>query len=361
MAPVLQALQQHPGRARSVVCVTAQHREMLDQVLRLFAIVPDVDLDLMEANQTLASLTSAAMTGLTEVLQRIRPDLVLVQGDTSTAMVAALAAFYQKVRVGHIEAGLRTHDRYSPFPEEVNRQIISVLSTLHFAPTATAADALRREGVPVSAIHVTGNTVIDALLWVVRQPPSTGTSALLQDLGVHPEADTVPPIILVTAHRRENFGPPLERICLALLRIAERNPQVQIVYPVHMNPNVREPVQRILGESERIHLLDPLPYEAFAQVMKHAYLVLTDSGGIQEEAPALGKPVLVMRTETERPEGVEADSVRLVGTETESIVAETESLLHDAEHYRRMAKAVSLYGDGQAAGRVVDIILKQKS
>jgi UDP-N-acetylglucosamine 2-epimerase (non-hydrolysing) len=343
------------------ICVTAQHRQMLDQVLELFAIKPDIDLDLMEDNQSPASLTARAMTALTEVLEQVRPDLVLVQGDTTTAMVAALAAFYQKIPVGHIEAGLRTRNRYSPFPEEINRHLIGVLATYHFAPTRTAADALRAEGVPEDAIFITGNTVIDALLWIVSQPPSQETCALLDRL-LNAERKIRNPQseirnILVTAHRRENFGQPLENICIALREIVRRNPDVQVVYPVHMNPNVREPVYRILNGHERLHLIEPLPYEPFAHLMKHAYLVLTDSGGIQEEAPALGKPVLVMRRETERPEAVEAGTVKIVGTDSERIIAETERLLYDADEYRRMAHAVSPYGDGHAAERIVAALL----
>ena len=389
MAPVIRELQKHPDRVEPLVCVTAQHRQMLDQVLGLFAIQPDIDLNLMEEDQSPASLTVCAMTALTEVLEQVRPDLVLVQGDTTTAMVAALAAFYQKIPVGHIEAGLRTRNRYSPFPEEINRHLIGVLATYHFAPTRTAAAALRAEGVSEEAIFITGNTVIDALLWVVNQTPSRATCALLQRLGIEgakePEESDEPGVlppsgssgssdpsvsspsnsqrrtILVTAHRRENFGRPFESICTALREIVRRNPDVQMVYPVHMNPNVRGPVYRILNNHERIYLLDPLPYEPFAHLMKRAYLILTDSGGIQEEAPALGKPVLVMRRETERPEAVEAGTVKIVGTDSEQIIAETERLLYDADEYRRMAHAVSPYGDGHAAERIVRIILEHIS
>lgn len=380
MAPVVRELQKHPERVKPLVCVTAQHRQMLDQVLGLFAIEPDIDLDLMENNQSPASLTARAMTALTEVLERVRPDLIVVQGDTTTAMVAALAAFYQKIPVGHIEAGLRTRNRYSPFPEEINRHLIGVLATYHFAPTRTAADALRAEGVPEDAIFVTGNTVIDALLWVVQQPPSRETRALLERLGIEengewkgkdgkwkwengegdPSSTLQSPssiLLLVTAHRRENFGRPLENICLALREIVRRNPDVQVVYPVHLNPNVREPVYRILNGHDRLHLIEPLPYEPFAHLMKHAYLVLTDSGGIQEEAPALGKPVLVLRRETERPEAVEAGTVKIVGTDADRIIAETERLLYDADEYRRMAHAISPYGDGHAAERIVAALL----
>lgn len=383
MAPVIRELQNRSHVARSTlnvqrsnvqrvtvkVCVTAQHRQMLDQVLNLFAIQPDIDLNLMEDNQSPASLTARAMAAITEVLEQVRPDLVLVQGDTTTAMVAALAAFYQKIPVGHIEAGLRTRNRYSPFPEEINRHLISVLATYHFAPTRTAAEALRIEGVPEEAIFVTGNTVIDALLWVVNQPPSPATCALLTQLNILlPGSGNVPPFkcsnvrtLLVTAHRRENFGRPLENICIALREIVRRNPDVQVVYPVHMNPNVRQSVYPILNGHERLHLIDPLPYEPFAHLMKYAYLILTDSGGIQEEAPALGKPVLVMRRETERPEAVEAGTVKIVGTDAGCIIAETERLLYDPDEYHRMARAVSPYGDGHAAERIVNILLGHAS
>jgi len=378
MAPVVRELQRHSDRIESLVCVTAQHREMLDQVLRLFVIRPDIDLDLMKDNQSPATLTSRAMTGLTRVLEQTQPHLVLVQGDTTTAMVAALAGFYHKIPVGHVEAGLRTRNRYSPFPEEINRHLIGVLATYHFAPTRTAAEALGAEGIPEPAVFITGNTVIDALLWAVEQSPSDETLTLLERLGIARGRDgpgknemggdtTLPSalpsssLILVTAHRRENFGQPLESICTALREIVRRNPYVQVAYSVHMNPNVREPVFRILNGHERIHLLDPLPYEPFAHLMKHAYVILTDSGGIQEEAPALGKPVLVLRRETERPEAVEAGTVKVVGTDSERIVAATERLLSDAGEYRRMAHAVSPYGDGHAAERIVGIVLEQMS
>jgi len=373
MAPLMRELEKHPHQIKPVVCVTAQHRQMLDQVLTLFGIEPDLDLDLMEDDQNPPSLTARGMTALTKVLVRVEPDLVLVQGDTTTAMVAALAAFYQKIPVGHIEAGLRTRNRYSPFPEEINRHLIGVLATYHFAPTATAANALRAEGIPDDALFVAGNTVIDALLWTVSRPPSAQTQALVNRLGIEKlrnrTEDPCPSnprvagdgrrLILVTAHRRENFGSPFENICTALREIARRNPEVRLVYPVHMNPSVREPVYRILNGQERVHLIEPLPYEPFVHLMNHAYLVLTDSGGIQEEAPALGVPVLVMRHETERPEAIEAGTVKLVGTDPQTIIAETEKLLHDETEYRRMAHAVSPYGDGHAAKRIVGIILER--
>jgi len=347
MAPVVKELEKYPGRIRSIVCVTAQHRQMLDQVLSLFDVNPDIDLNLMEENQTPASLTANAITSLTEVITQVKPDLVLMQGDTTTAMVAALASFYQKIPVGHVEAGLRTRHRYSPFPEEINRRIISVLATYNFAPTQTAVNALLSEGIPEESIYLTGNTVVDALLMTVKRDYHL-------DLGLSLNSTK---LILVTAHRRENFGRPFENICAALREIARRNPEVEIVYPVHLNPNVQEPVYRILSNQDRICLIAPLEYEKFVHLINCSYLILTDSGGIQEEAPVLGKPVLVMRRETERPEAVEAGAVKVVGTDSELIIAETERLLYDREEYNKMSRAISPYGDGHAAERIVQIIM----
>jgi UDP-N-acetylglucosamine 2-epimerase (non-hydrolysing) len=360
-APVLQELERHPDRVESIVCVTGQHRQMLDQVLRFFEISPDIDLNLMEENQSLASLTSRAMIAVTEVLEQFKPDCVVVQGDTTTAMVGALASFYLKIPVGHVEAGLRTLDRYSPFPEEINRRLVGSLATYHFVPTQKAASALRTEGIPEKMIFLTGNTVIDALHWSVAQPPSTATRKVFSDLGLslngHVNGAELHRVILVTAHRRENFGRPLENICAAIRAIVAENSDVVIVYPVHMNPQVRGPVRQLLEGKERIVLIDPLPYEPFAHFMKAATIVLTDSGGIQEEAPALGKPVLVLRTETERPEAVESGVARVVGTEVEDIVREARKLLLDENEYRRMAQAVSPFGDGRASQRIVKTLL----
>lgn len=347
MAPVVKELEKHPDRVESIVCVTAQHRQMLDQILSLFEIEPDVDLDLMEENQNLSSLTANAITSLTKVIAQVKPDLVLVQGDTTTAMAASLASFYLKVPIGHIEAGLRTRNRYNPFPEEINRRIISVLATYNFAPTQTAVGALLAEGFPEGSIYLTGNTVVDALLMTVKKNYQL-------DLGIPLNSDR---LILVTAHRRESFGSPLENICIALRELAKRNPEVEIVYPVHLNPNVQEPVCRYLSGQERVHLVAPLEYEKFVHLMNRSYLVLTDSGGIQEEAPVLGKPVLVMRQETERPEAVVAGTVKVVGTDTETIIAETEHLLRNRNEYEKMSRAISPYGDGHAAKRIVEIIL----
>ncbi len=376
MAPVVKELRKRPEQVESVVCATAQHREMLDQVLNLFGVRPDIDLGLMEENQELSSLTAKAITALAEVLERVQPGIVLVQGDTTTAMAGALAAFYKRVPVGHVEAGLRTQNRYRPFPEEGNRRMVGVLATYHFAPTETAAEALRAEGVANENIFVTGNTVIDALLWTISRPPSIATAQLLSRSSAGIPNDSLRPVppgqipnldlpasnrhklILVTAHRRENFGRPLENICRGLRDIARRNPDVEIIYPVHMNPNVRKTVYRMLGNQERIHLLEPLAYEPFSFLMKQAYLILTDSGGIQEEAPSLGKPVLVLRTETERTEAVSAGTARVVGVDPATILEETERFLYDRSEYERMARAVNPYGDGHAAERIVKTILE---
>lgn len=352
MAPVVREMERHPEVIESVVCVTAQHREMLDQVLDIFGIRPDVDLDLMEPDQSLTGLTARALTGLGQVIADVQPDVVLVQGDTTTVMAGALAAFYQQVPVGHVEAGLRTGERYNPFPEEINRRIADALTTFYFAPTETAADALRSEGVAEDEIFVTGNTVIDALLWAVDRP----APAVLTDVMGRVDGRR---LVLVTAHRRENFGAPFESICRGLRELARRNGEISLVYPVHLNPNVRGPVYRLLKGEERVHLIEPLSYLAFAHLMNRAEIVLTDSGGIQEEAPALGKPVLVMRQETERPEAVDAGTARLIGPDAAAIVHETERLLHDQEAYGEMANAVSPYGDGRAAERIVRVLMKR--
>ena len=349
LAPVILELEKHPEGIENLVCVTAQHREMLDQVLEWFRVEPDYDLDLMQPGQGLAEFASRALVAIDQVLQEVRPDVVLVQGDTTTVIMAALAAFYQRIPVGHIEAGLRTGNRYNPFPEEINRRLTGVLATYHFAPTERAAAALRAEQMPEESIFVTGNTVVDALLMTVRRPVG-----LALDLGLDNRR-----LILVTAHRRESFGPPFESLCLALRNLAERNADVEIVYPVHLNPNVRDPVRRILAQQPRVHLLEPLRYEQFAHLMAQAYLILTDSGGIQEEAPVLGKPTLVMRETTERPEAIEAGTARLVGTDQVRIMAEAENLLHDEGAYHTMAQAGSPFGDGRAAERIVNILLSR--
>lgn len=351
MAPVVRELERHPDSIESRTCVTAQHREMLDQVMDIFGIEPDIDLDLMQPGQKLPELTSRVLLSVAQVLEQEQPDCLLVQGDTTTVMAATLAAFYQRIPVGHIEAGLRTRDRYSPFPEEMNRRVADALATFHFAPTQTAASALRQEGVAESNIYVTGNTVIDALLWVVRQPEPPEIANLTARFSGRR-------LILVTAHRRENFGAPFEQVCLGLRELAQHNPDIAIVYPVHLNPNVRDPVYRILDGERRVHLVDPLPYSSFVHLMNRADIILTDSGGIQEEAPALGKPVLVLRWETERPEAIEAGTAKLVGPDARAIVRETEHLLRDPEAYQRMSNAVSPYGDGHAAERIVQVLLE---
>jgi UDP-N-acetylglucosamine 2-epimerase (non-hydrolysing) len=352
MVPVVKQLEKHPHEIASRVCVTAQHREMLDQVLELFEVVPDHDLDLMQAGQVLSELTARVFADLDPVIGEERPDWVLVQGDTTTVMATSLVAFYHRVKVGHVEAGLRTHDKWQPFPEEINRRVAGTVADLHFAPTETARGNLLREGVDPATIHVTGNPVIDALHIVAGMPYDVENSPLA---GI-PWGKR---IILVTAHRRENFGQPLERICAALREIAERyEGDIHLVYPVHLNPQVREPVHRLLGDVRNISLLPPLDYLPLVQLMKRAYMVLTDSGGIQEEAPGLAKPVLVLREKTERPEAVEAGTVWLVGTDRNRIVSDSSRLLEDNEVYIQMAQAVNPYGDGQAARRIVNCLLK---
>jgi UDP-N-acetylglucosamine 2-epimerase (non-hydrolysing) len=356
LAPVIRELQRHTHAGlESLVCVTGQHREMLDQVLHLFGISPDYDLQIMVDNQTLTGAAAAVLARLEPILRQVRPDWVLVQGDTTTVAAASLAAFYARARVGHVEAGLRTYDKWQPFPEEVNRRVAGVIADLHFAPTDWARRNLLREGVPGASILVTGNPVIDALQWVAAQPFDAGASGVGPSAFEHGNAK----VILITAHRRENLGRPLEGICLALRDLARRYAgELHIVYPVHLNPNVWEPVHRLLGGVAHVTLTPPLDYLPLVQLMKRSYLVLTDSGGIQEEAPGLGKPVLVLREVTERPEGVEAGTVRLVGTDRRRIVAETVRLLEDRAAYERMARAVNPYGDGRAAGRIVAALIE---
>lgn len=354
MAPVIRALSSVPA-VESKVCVTAQHRQMLDQVLELFSITPDFDLDLMKPSQDLTEVTCSILTGLKGVLRKWRPDRILVHGDTATTMSASLAAYYEKIAVAHVEAGLRTGNVYSPWPEEMNRRIAGAIADIHFAPTSSARKNLIREGVANGAIYVTGNTVIDALLDVVcrvRGDPEL-KQAIDQRFGF---LDKGKRLILVTGHRRENFGVGFESICAALNVIARRG-DVEIIYPVHLNPNVQEPVRRILGEKSNVHLIAPLDYLPFVYLMDRADLLLTDSGGIQEEAPSLGKPVLVMRDTTERPEGLEAGTVRLVGTNMSTIVAATFELLDNHLVYQRMAAASNPYGDGHAAQRIVSALL----
>ncbi|HLC02072.1 MAG TPA: UDP-N-acetylglucosamine 2-epimerase (non-hydrolyzing) [Anaerolineales bacterium] len=350
MAPVVGRLEAQVG-VKSHVCVTAQHREMLDPLLDLFDIHPDFDLDLMRPDQPLVELTRAILSGLDPVIREVKPDWILVQGDTTTVMAASLVAYYQHVRVGHVEAGLRTGDKWQPFPEEVNRRVAGVIADLHFAPTARARENLIREGTPEERIVVTGNTVIDALQMVASRP---------YDLAAGPLADVSSEqrVILVTAHRRENFGEPLQRILLALEQIAQTyRDEVTLIYPVHLNPNVREPAWERLGGIENVRLLEPLDYLPMVQLMKRSTLILTDSGGLQEEGPALGVPVLVMREKTERPEAIEAGTARLVGTDTQRIVAEARRLMDDPAAHSAMAHAVNPFGDGRAADRIVEALL----
>jgi len=353
MAPVVRALSV-AKQWNIKVCVTAQHRQMLDQVLALFGIVPDFDLNLMKPGQDLTDITSNVLIGMRDVFKQWRPDLVLVHGDTTTAMAASLAAHYAKIPVAHIEAGLRTNNIYSPWPEEMNRRIVGRVALQHFAPTEAARANLLAEGCTDDSIYVTGNTVIDALLSVVEKINTDVTlNQQLHERFAFLHEDKR--LILVTGHRRENFGKGFEDICKALCDIAERD-DVEIVYPLHLNPNVQEPVSRILGDSPRIHLIEPLDYLPFVYLMSRAYILLTDSGGIQEEAPSLGKPVLVMRDTTERPEAVKAGTVKLVGTGVSSIVSATIELLDDLQKYQRMSQAYNPYGDGQAAQRIVEIL-----
>jgi UDP-N-acetylglucosamine 2-epimerase (non-hydrolysing) len=355
MAPLALAIDAD-NRFDVKVCVTAQHREMLDQVLELFEIEPDFDLNVMRAGQTLTDVTTAILAGLKPVLEEFRPDIVLVHGDTATTFAASLAAYYQQIKVGHVEAGLRTGNIYSPWPEEANRKLTSVIASYHFAPTAGSRDNLLSEGVPDSEITVTGNTVIDALFWV-REKLNT-SSSLSSELSAKFEyLDPERRLVLVTGHRRESFGGGFERICQALRQIATRNPDVQILYPVHLNPNVQEPVNRLLKGLDNVILIDPQQYLPFCYLMDRASLILTDSGGIQEEAPSLGKPVLVMRETTERPEAVDAGTVRLVGTDVGLITAQVELLLTDPDAYRQMSKAHNPYGDGNACERILECLI----
>jgi UDP-N-acetylglucosamine 2-epimerase (non-hydrolysing) len=351
MAPVIGRLAAEP-RVESMVCVTAQHREMLDQVLDLFSIRPDFDLDLMRPDQPLAELTAALFTGLDPVLHQARPDWVLIQGDTTSAMAASLLAYYHRARVGHVEAGLRTGDKWQPFPEEINRRVAGAIADLHFAPTDWARQNLLHEGVPPERVIVTGNPVIDALQDVAARP---------YDITRGPLA-AIPwerRVILVTAHRRENFGRPLENIFTALRTLAETYPKdIYLVYPVHLNPNVRGPAHRLLGNLPNVSLIEPLDYLPMVHLMKRAYLVVTDSGGLQEEAPALGTPVLVLREVTERPEAIEAGTARLVGTDPARILSETRRLLDDPAARRAMAHAANPYGDGHAAERIVEALVQ---
>ncbi len=349
MAPVIMKLQQQSDLFISIICVTAQHREMLDQVLELFNIKPDIDLDIMKHNQDLWSLTSDVLLKMKDIYQNINPDIVLVHGDTTTTFAASLSAFYSKTPIGHVEAGLRTFNRYYPFPEEINRVITDALSSFYFAPTDRAVENLQKSGI-TNGIHKTGNTVIDALIHTVDNHAYN-----LAQLGLNPGLKT----ILLTSHRRENFGEPLHNICKAVKVLVEQNKDIQVVYPVHKNPNVQSTVYSELNNTDRVLLIDPLNYVPFVNLMKSSYIILTDSGGVQEEAPSLGKPVLVLRDTTERPEAIESGTVKLAGSNTDKIVKNTQLLLDSDYEYEKMAKAVNPYGDGLAAERIVNVLKEQ--
>lgn len=366
MAPLVKEFQKQDDTFQTIVCVTGQHRQMLDQVLQLFDIVPDYDLNIMKQGQDLYDVTARVLTGLRDVLQEARPDVVLVHGDTTTSTAAALAAFYQQIPVGHVEAGLRTYNIYSPWPEEMNRQLTGRIATWHFAPTALSRENLLREAVADDHIVVTGNTVIDALYWVVNKIKTDAAlndelGNLLQQAGydVH-RLDNGRKQVLITGHRRENFGDGFIHMCTAIRDLTQKYPDVDFVYPMHLNPNVRKPIHEVFGEDltglGNMFFIEPLEYLSFVYLMEKAAIVLTDSGGIQEEAPGLGKPVLVMRDTTERPEALAAGTVKLVGTDYAKIVGEVSTLLEDAAAYERMSKAVNPYGDGLACGRIVETL-----
>jgi UDP-N-acetylglucosamine 2-epimerase (non-hydrolysing) len=353
MAPVVRALSKNPEQFQSFVCVTAQHRDMLDQVLTLFQIQPDRDLNVMQPNQDLFQITTAVLNGMKGVLEDLKPDIVLVHGDTTTTMATSLACFYKQIPVGHVEAGLRTFDRYYPFPEEINRVVTDSIAALYFAPTEQSKANLLRSGASEKDIIVTGNTVIDALFYTLQKAQE---QSLATDVTFPFPRDTSKKLILVTVHRRENFGEPLKAICSALKTIVETHPNVELVIPVHPNPNVKAILPTILGTMERVHLIEPLDYVPFCHLMAESTLILTDSGGVQEEAPSLSKPVLVLRDETERPEAVAMGTVKLVGANAEKIIAEAHALLTDPHVYESMARAVNPYGDGKATERILSAL-----
>lgn len=364
MAPLVKEFQKHPDTFQTIVCVTGQHREMLDQVLNIFDIRPDFDLNIMKQGQDLYDVTARVLTGMRDVLREAQPDVVLVHGDTTTSTAAALAAFYQQIPVGHVEAGLRTHNILSPWPEEMNRQITGRIASYHFAPTALSRQNLLQENVDDANITVTGNTVIDALYWVVdRIKNDRSLDAELEKVLRHAGYDVNRladgrPLVLITGHRRENFGDGFINMCTAIKQLTERYPNVDFVYPMHLNPNVRRPIHEVFGDDlsnlGNMYFIEPLEYLSFVYLMEKSTIVLTDSGGIQEEAPGLGKPVLVMRDTTERPEALEAGTVKLVGTDREKIINEVSTLLDDAAAYARMSQAVNPYGDGLACSRIVE-------
>ena len=353
MAPLVKELEKNSDRIESIVCVTAQHREMLDQVLKIFDIKPDYDLDIMHERQTLVNIATRALEGLDEIMKEVKPDVVLVHGDTSTTFAGSLAAYYNQILLGHVEAGLRTYDKYFPFPEEINRRITGVIADMHFAPTKRNENNLLSENTPKENIYVTGNTVIDALKTTVKDDYE------FSDEGLKTLNWDTKKVIVMTAHRRENLGEPLKNICRAVLRIVNDFDDVEVVYPVHLNPAVREVVFDILGNHDRIKLIDPVNADELHNAIKRGYLVLTDSGGLQEEAPSLGKPVLVMRDTTERPEGIAAGTLKLVGTEEETIYKEFSRLLSDKDEYEAMSKASNPYGDGHACERIADVLIQE--
>lgn len=365
MAPLVKEFQKYPKEFETIVCVTGQHREMLDQVLRIFEIRPDYDLDIMKQGQDLYDVTARVLSGMRDVLKEAQPDVVLVHGDTTTSTASALAAFYQQIPVGHIEAGLRTHNIYSPWPEEMNRLITGRIATYHFSPTPLSRQNLLAEGIKEEAITVTGNTVIDALYWVVEKIKnnkflSVELGSFLKTAGYDVNRlNDNRRLVLITGHRRENFGDGFIHMCLAIKNLVEKYPQVDFVYPMHLNPNVRKPIHEVFGETtaDNMFFIEPLEYLSFVYLMEKSDIVLTDSGGIQEEAPGLGKPVLVMRDTTERPEALEAGTVKLVGTDYNKIVSEVFALLDNQEYYDRMSKAVNPYGDGKACERIVQNLI----
>ena len=360
MAPLVKEFQKYSTDFDTKVCVTAQHREMLDQVLEMFEIKPDYDLNIMKPGQDLFDVTANVLLGLKNVLRDFKPDIVLVHGDTTTTSASALAAFYEKIKVGHVEAGLRTGDIYSPWPEEANRLLTGVLANYHFAPTQTSKENLIKENKDEKTIAVTGNTVIDGLFLALDKIENNQKlkNKILENINGQYELSEDRKIILVTGHRRENFGEGFINICEALKTVANQNPNIDIVYPVHLNPNVQKPVRELLSNVPNVYLIDPLQYESFIYMMNRSYFIITDSGGVQEEAPSLGKPVLVMRDTTERPEAVEAGTVKLVGTDKETIIKEAQKLLDDKNEYEKMSKAHNPYGDGKACEKIVEFLLQ---
>lgn len=353
MAPIVKALKNDDEHFETRICVTAQHRDMLDQVLKIFNIQPDYDLNIFQKGQTLTQITCRALMGLEGVIEEFKPDLILVQGDTTTVFTGALAAFYHQVKIGHVEAGLRSGNLFSPYPEEANRKLTGVMADFHFAPTANSRDNLLKEGYDDNKIFVTGNTSIDALKWVIDK------NYKFEDENLNNIDFENKKVVLLTAHRRENIGEPMENIFSAVKETAERNKNVEVIYPMHLNPNVREIARKVFGNMRNVHLIEPLDYLPFTNLMAKCYLVVTDSGGVQEEAPSFGKPVLVVRRETERPEGITAGTAKLVGTEKDTIFNELDTLINQEEEYKKMANAVNPYGDGRAAEYIKDAIRRK--